>query len=781
MISGDGGFRRGSQPASHKRKVKVPAERGGHNEDHPHEAPDSGDDLGDDWGRPGGCIEEHRPHGSHHDRLEAMEPGPRSGALEERDKPADRKQYVRQGSHRHSLGAQPGVALGNHGAMSNRLAHETSPYLLQHKDNPVDWFAWGPEALERSRAEQKPILLSVGYAACHWCHVMAHESFEDPEVARLINEHFIAVKVDREERPDIDAVYMTAVQAMTGQGGWPMTVFLTPDGEPFYGGTYFPPEDRHGLPSFQRLLLAINEIWQERRGDAMDQAKQLMKHIDASADFAVPDDPLTPDILDAAAISIARSLDTVYGGFGGAPKFPQAPVLDLLLRLEQRGANTQGPLTLTLDRMAAGGIFDQLGGGFHRYSVDRQWVVPHFEKMLYDNAQLLRTYARAWQRFGSARYREVTESTGEWLLREMRDPAGGFWSSLDADSEGVEGQFYLWTLDEVREVAGADAGAAIARWGFTDAGNFEGQNIAVLVKPGGDGPAIERAQAALLQRRAERTRPGTDNKVITSWNALTASALAEAGTALSLPHWVRAARECMDFVLSKLCVDGRLMRSYRDGAVKHLGYAEDYAFTLEACLSLYEASFEPRWLQSARRVADSAVELFADARGGFFSTGSDAEVLVTRPKDIMDSPVPSSNSVLALELQRLSLIFQKPGYEDAALGPMKSMRSAMQQAPTGFAHLLSALDFYTSSPPEIVIIGPAGDTGTDELVRVAQESFRPNKVLLRAEPGAELASSVPLLQDRPMVEGKATAYVCRHGACKQPVDSAGALLAELSL
>jgi hypothetical protein len=662
--------------------------------------------------------------------------------------------------------------------MSNRLAAETSPYLLQHKDNPVDWFPWGEEALARARAENKPVLLSIGYAACHWCHVMAHESFEDAETARLVNEHFVPVKVDREERPDVDAVYMAAVQAMTGQGGWPMTVFLTPNGTPFYGGTYFPPEDRHGLPSFKRLLLAIDEIWQQRREDAEDQAKKLMEHIDASAGIAMPDDPLTDDILDGAAISIARSLDTVYGGFGGAPKFPQAPVLDLLLRLLLRGANTRGPLTLTLDRMAAGGIFDQLGGGFHRYSVDRQWIVPHFEKMLYDNAQLLRTYARSWQKFETSRYREVAAMTAEWLLREMRDPAGGFWSSLDADSEGVEGKFYVWTLDEVRDAAGQDAATAIARWGFTKSGNFEGQNIPVLAAAGGESDGVARARAALLQRRAQRPRPATDTKVITAWNSLAASALAEAGIALSEPDWVQAARECMEFVFSTLCVEGRLMRSYRDGEVRYLGYAEDYAFTLEACLSLYEATFEPLWLERARWAADAALDLFSDERGGFFTTGTDAEVLITRPKDIMDSPVPASNSVLALELQRMNLIFQEDRYERAAVAPLQLMRSAMEQAPQGFAHLLSALDFYTSSPPEIVIIGPQDDPGTDAMLEVARQGFRPNKVLLQTEERG--ATRVPLLQNRPMLDGRATAYVCSHGTCRQPVDTPEALAAQLT-
>jgi uncharacterized protein len=663
--------------------------------------------------------------------------------------------------------------------MSNRLANETSPYLLQHKDNPVDWFPWGEEALALAKEQQKPILLSIGYAACHWCHVMAHESFEDQDTARLMNEHFVPVKVDREERPDLDAVYMTAVQAMTGQGGWPMTVFLTPDGTPFYGGTYFPPDDRHGLPSFKRLLEGIDEIWQNRRDDAVGQGKKLMEHIDASADFAVPDDPLTGDVLDGVAITLARSLDTVYGGFGGAPKFPQAPVLDLLLRLLQRGANTQGPLTLTLDRMAAGGIFDQLGGGFHRYSVDRQWIVPHFEKMLYDNSQLLRTYARAWQRFGTPRYREVAESTGEWLLREMQDPAGGFWSSLDADSEGVEGKFYVWSLDEVREVTGDDADVAIARWGFTKNGNFEGENIPVFAAAQ-DGAAVDRTRVALMERRSQRVRPGTDTKVITAWNALTASALAEAGTVLDNASWVGAARECMDFLFSTLVVDGRLMRSYKDGEVKYLGYAEDYAFTLEACLALYEATFEPRWLERARWAADAALGLFSDERGGFFTTGADAEKLVTRPKDIMDSPVPASNSVLALELQRLSLIFQEPAYENAAVRALRSMRNAMEQSPLAFAHLLSALDFYTSSPPEIVIVGRSGDAGTNALLRVAREGFRPNKVLLQSEENGGLEDSVPLLANRAMRGGRATAYVCRRGTCRQPVDSPDALQAQLS-
>lgn len=644
----------------------------------------------------------------------------------------------------------------------------------------MDWWPWGEEALTRAQTEEKPVLLSVGYAACHWCHVMAHESFEDPETARLINEHFVAIKVDREERPDVDAVYMAAVQAMTGQGGWPMTVFLTPEGAPFYGGTYFPPEDRHDLPSFKRLLLAIAQIWNERRDEALEQASKLLEHIDISSKAPSRDDPLTGELLDRAAASILRSLDTVYGGFGGAPKFPQAPVLDLLLRLSPREPGIERALTLTLDAMAAGGIFDQLGGGFHRYSVDRRWLVPHFEKMLYDNAQLLRTYTRSWQRSGNAGHREVAESIAGWLLREMRDPAGGFWSSLDADSEGTEGKFYLWDLFEVRDVTGDDAGAAIARWGFTDQGNFEGRNIPVLAGPAADGESVERARAALMHRRNGRMRPQTDTKVITAWNALTASALAEAGTALQMADWVKAAEECMAFIFSKSLVKGRLMRSYRDGDVRYLGYADDYAFTLEACLALYEATFEPEWLERARWAADAATELFSDPNGGFFTTGSDAEELVTRPKDVMDSPLPSANSVFALELQRLSLIYQEPSYESTALAVLRLVQDAMEEAPTAVAHHLSALDFYTSSPPEIVIVGREDDPNTGSLLRVAREGFRPNKVLLVVDEGSGLERAVPLLRQRPMQGGRATVYVCRRGVCRLPAASPEALAQQLS-
>lgn len=665
--------------------------------------------------------------------------------------------------------------------MTNRLTKETSPYLLQHKDNPVDWWPWGDEALDHARAEQKPILLSVGYAACHWCHVMERESFEDAATAELMNEHFIPIKVDREERPDIDAVYMEAVQTMTGQGGWPMTVFLTPQGVPFYGGTYFPPDDRHGMPSFKRLLTTIAELWAQRRSEAEEQGQKLMEHIGTITKLAPSTDPITDVLLRESFRVLRQNFDHEWGGFGGAPKFPQAMVIDLLLRLAARGREEALAMaSRTLDAMASGGMFDQLGGGFARYSVDRAWIVPHFEKMLYDNAQLLRTYARAWQLGGEERYREVAEATAAWMLREMRDPAGGFWSSLDADSEGIEGKYYVWDYDEFRTVAGDHADAASAHWGITPEGNFEGQNIPVLAQPA-DRDVIERARVRLLAARDKRVRPGTDSKVLTAWNAMAASALAEAGWILDRPLWIRAASEAMDFTMSNMVVGGRLMRSYRavDGRddVRHFGFAEDYAFVLEACLMLFETTFDARWLEHARWAADEVIRLFLDdARGGFFTTGIDAEALITRSKDLIDNAIPSANSVLALELQRLALITGERAYEEHALGVVRLMKEAMIRSPGGFGHLLGAVDFYTGTPLEIVIVGDRSAGDTQELLEVTRDRFIPNKVVVV---GTD-EKITPLLANRPMKAERATAYVCRRAVCKTPVTTATELAAELA-
>ena len=663
--------------------------------------------------------------------------------------------------------------------MTNRLASETSPYLLQHQDNPVDWYPWGDEALDRAVREDKPILLSVGYAACHWCHVMEHESFEDADTAALMNEHFVCIKVDREERPDIDAIYMDAVQAMTGQGGWPMTVFLTPEGNPFFGGTYFPPDDRHGLPSFKKLLVAVADTWEQRRAEVEKQGQELTRAMNPLSLLRPSVDPIGDGILTDALRVLKETFDPVHGGFGSAPKFPQSMTFDLLMRIAERGHDDANEMVhRSLDAMAGGGMFDQIGGGFHRYSVDRTWTVPHFEKMLYDNALLLRTYARAWLRSGIDDYATVARQIVAWLLREMRDPAGGFWSSLDADSEGEEGRFYVWSLDEVRDAAGEDADAAIAFWGMTPPGNFEGRNIPVRGGASADPAVIERARTALMARRDERERPGTDDKVLTSWNALISAALAEAGTILEEPAWVTAAQETMEFVFKELVVGGRLMRSYRAGTVKHLGFAEDYAFTLEACLALYEATFDLEWLDRARWVADEAIGLFADPdAGGFYTTGEDAERLVARSKDLIDNAIPSANSVLAVELQRLAAMTGERRYEELALAILRLVRDAAVRSPLGFTHALMAVDLYTSDFKEIVIVGDPDTPQTKELVRARRSRFLPNSVTLVGKP--EMASSLPLFEGRALVDGTSTAFVCRRGVCRLPVTTPEQLLAEL--
>jgi uncharacterized protein YyaL (SSP411 family) len=666
--------------------------------------------------------------------------------------------------------------------MANRLASENSPYLLQHKENPVDWFPWGNEAFEEARRRDVPILLSIGYAACHWCHVMERESFEDQATAQLMNASFVSIKVDREERPDVDSVYMDAVQAMTGQGGWPMTVFLTPARVPFYGGTYFPPEPRHGMPSFQQLLAAIAETWRTRRAEVEERGSTLVEHIGQVGSLVPSEGDITSELLDEALRGFSSSFDSHFGGFGGAPKFPQPMNVDFLLRLARRGNNEAANMAIkTLGAMSAAGMFDQLAGGFARYSVDATWTVPHFEKMLYDNAQLLRTYARAFAATDILRFREVSEMTVSWLLSEMRDDVGGFYSSLDADSEGVEGKFYVFDIDEVRDVLGDDADAAIEHYGFTDQGNFEGANIPVYAADPSETDALFRARSKLLEHRSKRVRPGTDTKVLASWNALTAAALAEAGALLARPEWVRVAIETMEFLTSTLIVNDRLMRSYRhdgagEGQVKHLGVAEDYAFYLEASLALWETTFDARWLERARWAAAHAIELFEDKdKGGFFTTGSDAESLVVRPKDLFDNAVPSANSVFALELQRLALLTGDRSYEDVALKAMQLVRDVAARSPLGFGTILGAYEFYAGDAVEIVIVGEE----SRELVDAVHTNYFPSKVLIAAErPTPADAQRLPLLEGRTEIR-EATAFVCRRGVCKLPVTDAKSMLEQI--
>ena len=676
----------------------------------------------------------------------------------------------------------------------NRLIHETSPYLLQHAHNPVDWYPWGPEALERARAEDKPILLSVGYAACHWCHVMAHESFEDAETAALINRHFVAVKVDREERPDLDGVYMDAVQAMTGQGGWPMTVFLTPEGGPFFAGTYFPKVDRPGLPSFARVLTAVADAWRDRRDDARRQGAQVVEALanQAGALRGTPG-PVQEATLREAFEGLRRAFDPRWGGFGAAPKFPQPMTLEFLLRCHLRG--DQGALDmaeLTLNRMASGGIFDQLGGGFHRYSTDERWLVPHFEKMLYDNAQLVRVYTHAWQLTGFSRYRRIAGRTADYLLRELRHPDGGFWSSQDADSEGAEGKFFTWSYDQLVAVGGE----LVAKWlDASPQGNWEGTNVlwtphaaeAVAERAGLGVEEFEReilaARPRLFEAREARVHPATDDKVLAAWNGLAVSALAEAGRAFGEPRYLDAARAAAEFVLDRLRTPaGRLLRSWRDGRQGGPAYLDDHACMAEACLTLYETTFELRWLQEARTLAAAILELFADPGGdGFYQTGSDAEELVVRPKELFDNAVPSGSSVAADVLQRLGRLLGDDGLEAAGRSALAPVRQLLARAPTGFGHALGAADFSLARVREVAIVGRPGADDTRALLAQVFRTYQPNRVVAAADPAdAAAAAAVPLLAERPTIGGRATAYVCEHFVCRQPVTDPGELAAQLA-
>jgi uncharacterized protein YyaL (SSP411 family) len=622
----------------------------------------------------------------------------------------------------------------------NRLAGETSPYLLQHAGNPVAWFPWGEEALTRARGEDKPILLSIGYAACHWCHVMEHESFEDTATAAVMNEHFVSVKVDREERPDLDAVYMEAVVAMSGHGGWPMTVFLTPAGEPFYGGTYYPPEPRHGMPSFRQVLAAIAEAWRDRRDDVARSAAQLVEAVRQSASLRPSLEPLTDELLSGAARTLGTTFEPAFGGWGRAPKFPNAPVLEFLLR---RGDEAGLAMAVkTLDEMASGGMYDLLGGGFHRYSVDDRWLVPHFEKMLYDNAQLAPAYLHAWLVTGNDRYCAIAEATIEYLLHDLLLPEGGFASAQDADTDGVEGLTFTWTQEE----------------------GVPGE----LLEPFEHGRSIIRGELdedlrkRLFEEREQRPKPLRDDKAIASWNGLALAALAEAGRRLERPDWIDAARRLGEFLLGPLSDDGgRLRRSYREGRTSGAGYLDDYANVAHGLLELHVATGEPRWLHEAHRLARLAIELFADEEhGGFFLSPADGERLVARTKELDDHPLPSGNSMLAHVLLRLSRIYGDDDLERQAVSVLRLVRPALERAAASFGWALCALDLHLSAPRELAIVGPVDS----DVARASLRRWQPTTVVA-VGPDEE----VPLLAGKTLVGGEPAVYVCERFACQAPV------------
>ena len=687
--------------------------------------------------------------------------------------------------------------------MPNRLINETSPYLLQHAHNPVEWYPWGEDALERSRSEDKPILLSIGYSACHWCHVMERESFENESIAGLMNQNFINIKVDREERPDLDAIYMEAVQMLTGSGGWPMTVFLTPEGKPFYGGTYFPPVDRQNMPGFPRLLLGIAEAYNTNKGEIQRVTEQLTEQMGRGSQVPRGTAILTVDVLHRAYSTLATNFDYQNGGFGMAPKFPQPMTPEFLLRYHYHGYNPRALelVELTLEKMAYGGIYDQVGGGFHRYSTDAYWLVPHFEKMLYDNALLARLYLHAFQTTGKRLYRRITEETLDYVLREMTDSGGGFYSAQDADSEGEEGKFFVWTPEEIMDVLGEDDGRVFSGYfGVTPNDNFEGKNILNVPRdpeafaaeheldPEQLESIVARGRTKLLEVREQRVHPLLDDKVLASWNGLMLRSFAEAGAALGRADYLEAAVKNAEFLTTVMCPQGRLLRTYRNGEAKLLGYLEDYSCVADGLIALYEATLDLRWLENAVAMADSMIELFWDeATGGFYDTGSDHEALVIRPRDVFDNAQPCGGSVASDILLKLAVFTGNDDYAAKASVPLRSLHEHMARSPGGTGHWLSALDFYISAVKEVAVVGPSENPATSELLDTVRRQFLPNKVLMGYDPsslestgraGLDLGG-YPLLEGRGMVNGQPTAYVCQNYVCQLPVTEPGPLLAQL--
>jgi uncharacterized protein len=679
---------------------------------------------------------------------------------------------------------------------TNHLIHETSPYLLQHAHNPVDWFPWGEEAFEKARSENKPVLLSVGYSACHWCHVMAHESFEDEEIAKLMNENFVNVKVDREERPDVDQIYMNAVQMMTHHGGWPMTVFLTPDGVPFYGGTYFPPQDRYNMPGFPKVLIGVAEAYRDRKDDILETGTSLVNELRRLSATSGSDYSIETELLDAAYIGIIRNYDSINGGFGGAPKFPPAMTLEFLLRTHARTGNQEAleMVRYTCEKMANGGMYDQLGGGFHRYSTDARWLVPHFEKMLYDNALLSRLYLHYFQVSQDPKARETAEGILDYVMREMTGPAGGFYSTQDADSEGHEGKFFVWDIKEIRDaLSETQADLFCSYYNITESGNFEDKNIPNVTRPleelasGYNVPvaaleeSLKESRCKLFELRETRVKPDRDEKILTAWNGLMTASFAEAGVILNRPDYTNAARRNAEFVLSNLRRDGTLLRTWKDGVAKFNAYLEDYAFLSEGLVTLYETTGEFRWLTEAIRLTERMIEEFWDSEGGgFFFTGKSHESLIVRSKDYFDNATPSGNSVAAMLLLRLAVLTGNDKFRSLATAILREVGDSARRYPSGFGYALSAGDFLLSTVKEVAVVGE--DPGDIQpLLSEVWRKYLPNKVVA---PGVsaetEAAQVLPLLANRPRLNGLATAYVCEHYTCKQPATDLSSLAEQLS-
>lgn len=678
----------------------------------------------------------------------------------------------------------------------NRLKDETSPYLLQHADNPVDWHPWGAEAFRIARERDKPILLSIGYSACHWCHVMAHESFEDEATAEMMNALFVNVKVDREERPDVDDIYMGAVQAIAGQGGWPMTVFLLPDGRPFYGGAYYPKVQRHGMPSFTQLMGAVHDAYRNQRENLEQQADNLHEALkrDVLAIGRADDSGLTSGMLDEAARVLLASVDRENGGFGAQPKFPNPISLEFLLRQHARAGDEEALnlATFTLRQMASGGIYDQIGGGFARYSVDAHWLTPHFEKMLYDNAQLSRLYLHAWQITGDDFFKSIAVDIYDYILREMTASNGGFYSATDADSEGEEGKFFVWTIEEaalalepIREQVPRALEIAIETFGMSPQGNFEGANILHLPRPLDETTlslgmpvdeliaALARIKQQLYAVRAERVPPGLDDKILTSWNGLMLASLAEAARVLKRDDYLAAARQTGEFLLNHLVDEnGRLYRSHKDGRSKLNGYLEDYANLIDALLELYQSTFEENWFLAARRLADVALLHFPSDDGGFYDTSDDHEALIVRPRNLQDNVTPSGNAMTAKQLLRLAAYTAEPRYDGAAREVLRKLSDAMRQYPQAFAESLNAADMLIEGIAEVAVISDRADGAAIEILDALHQPYRPNLVCAFAEDDVDQHELIPLLSARRKRDGKATVYVCRHFACKMPVTTA---------